>query len=79
MKCGAAVIASNSSSIPEFVGRTDNLFNPKNVDNIRHAIENILTNDTFRHEIQNHGLNFSKTITWENVVKKATTAYKMLT
>jgi glycosyltransferase involved in cell wall biosynthesis len=78
MKCGAAVIASNTSSIPEFVGKTDNLFDPKNVDNIRHAIENILTNDTFRHEIQNHGLNFSKTITWENVVDKAMKAYKTL-
>ena len=78
MKCGAAVIASNSSSIPEFVGRTDNLFDPKNVDNIRHAIENILTNDAFRHEIQNHGLEFSKTITWENVVDKAMKAYKTL-
>lgn len=78
MKCGAAVIASNSSSIPEFVGRTDNLFDPKNVDDIRDAMENILINDTFRYEIQRHGLEFSKTITWENVVNKAMQAYKTL-
>jgi glycosyltransferase involved in cell wall biosynthesis len=78
MKCGAAVIASNTSSIPEFAGRMDNLFNPKNVDDIRHAIENILTNDAFHHEIQDHGLEFSKTITWENVVNKAMKAYKTI-
>ena len=78
MKCGAAVIASNTASIPEFAGRTDNLFDPKNVDDIRHAIENILTNDAFHHEIQKHGLEFSKTITWGNVVNKAMKAYKTL-
>mgnify|MGYP001176892008 CR=1 FL=1 len=78
MKCGAAVIASNTSSIPEFAGRIDNLFDPKNIDDIRHAIENILTNDTFRQDIKKHGLDFSKTITWENVVTKAMKAYKNL-
>ncbi|MCG2784197.1 MAG: glycosyltransferase family 4 protein [Anaerolineae bacterium] len=78
MKCGAAVIASNTSSIPEFAGRIDNLFDPKNIDDIRNAIENILTNETFRQEIQRHGLEFSKTITWENVVTKAMKAYKNL-
>jgi glycosyltransferase involved in cell wall biosynthesis len=78
MRCGAPVVASNTSSIPEFAGRIDNLFDPKNIDDIRNAIENILTNETFRQEIQRHGLEFSKTITWEKVVTKAMKAYKNL-
>ena len=35
MKCGAPVIASNTSSIPEYMGRNDNIFNPRDEDDIK--------------------------------------------
>ena len=76
MKCGAPVIASNTSSIPEYIGRTDNLFNPHDMNDIANSMENILTNDSFRHEIAEHGLGFSKNITWNNVVQRAIMAYE---
>jgi glycosyltransferase involved in cell wall biosynthesis len=76
MKCGAPVIASNTSSIPEYVGRNDNLFNPLDMKDIAHSMENILTDESFRKEVGEYGLEFSKSITWENVVKRVVAAYK---
>jgi glycosyltransferase involved in cell wall biosynthesis len=76
MKCGAPVIASNTSSIPEYVGRKDNLFNPLDMKDIAHSMENILTDESFRKEIRDFGLEFSRSIRWENVVGRVMIAYK---
>jgi glycosyltransferase involved in cell wall biosynthesis len=78
MKCGAPVVASNTSSIPEYVGRSDNLFNPYKVDDIACMLEKMLTDSEFCQKIRQHGLDFSKNFTWEAVVKKAVGAYDQL-
>jgi glycosyltransferase involved in cell wall biosynthesis len=76
MKCGAPVIASNTSSIPEFVGRSGMLFNPRDTDDMTNAILNVLTNEEFRGEIARYGLEHSHNFSWENVVVKAMAAYE---
>lgn len=76
MQCGAPVIASNTSSIPELIGRVDTLFNPKDIDDIAHSMMKSLTNDTYRLEIGRYGHEHSKDFSWENVVKKAVKAYE---
>ena len=76
MKCGAPVIASNTSSIPEFAGRTDNLFDPKDVNDIRKLMEKVLTDENYSNELRMHGLEFSKNITWEKVTERAESGYK---
>lgn len=78
MKCGAPVVAGNTSSIPEFVGRMDNLFDPTNMEEITNAIEEMLTNEHFRSEIQAYGLEQAKQITWERVVHRVMQAYQGL-
>jgi glycosyltransferase involved in cell wall biosynthesis len=76
MKCGAPVIASNTSSISEFAGRDDTLFDPKDIDDMVHAIVTVLTNEDFRAEIGEFGQKQSKNYSWENVVKKTMGAYE---
>ena len=48
MSCGAPVIASNTTSIPEIVKIKDAQFDPKNVNNISEMIVKGLTNQSFR-------------------------------
>jgi len=78
MKCGAPVIASNIPSISEFAGRSDILFDPNNMDDILHAILNVLTDEDFRVEIKNYGQIHSKNLSWKNVVRKAMESYECI-
>lgn len=48
MRCGAAVIGSDASSIPEVIGRPDALFDPHSAADMARLIEQVLTDDTFR-------------------------------
>lgn len=78
MKCGAPVAASNTSSIPEFMGRKDNLFDPARMEDITNMIKEILTNESFRSELQIYGLEHVRRITWERVVHRTMQAYALL-
>ena len=51
MQCGAPVIASNSTSIPEVVGSTAALFDPNSVDDIADKLQRVLTDDEFRADL----------------------------
>ncbi|MGH7094275.1 MAG: glycosyltransferase family 4 protein, partial [Stellaceae bacterium] len=48
MCCGAAVIGSNTTSIPEVVGREDALFDPRSDRSIAQVMERALTDARFR-------------------------------
>lgn len=76
MKCGAAVIASNSSSIPEIVGECDCLFNPKNIDDISKKINNFLTDSSLRKTTKEYLYQRSKDFTWDNSANKALAAFE---
>jgi glycosyltransferase involved in cell wall biosynthesis len=78
MKCGAPVVASNTSSIPEYIGRTDNLFNPKDINAITNLMTRILNDDRFRKEIAVYGEEYSKKFSWDKIVKKAVMAYESI-
>ena len=43
MACGAAVIGSNTTSLPEVIGREDATFDPKDVDAMANAMVKGLT------------------------------------
>jgi len=78
MKCGRAVIASNTSSLPEVVGNPDALFNPFDEHCIAMKIEHVLTNDLFRAELEQHGLERSKTFSWDATSKRAISAIEVI-
>jgi len=71
MACGKAVIGSNSSSIPEVIGRPDALFDPYDDQDIANKLKSVLIDDDFRYELESHGLEQSRKFSWNNTAQLA--------
>lgn len=71
MMCGAPVIGSNLSSIPEVMGFDDALFNPYDIDATTHKITQVLTDDEFRHALITHGAIQARQFSWDKTAQKA--------
>lgn len=71
MACGAAVIGSNTTSIPEVIGLEKALFDPKSVDSIRDKIREALEGEIFLEELKIHSLEQSKRFSWDDSAKSA--------
>lgn len=71
MRCGRAVIASDRSALPEVVGRADALFDPFDTDAISAKMLNVLTDDRFRAELEEHGLVQARKFDWNITAKRA--------
>jgi len=78
MRCGAPVIAANTSSLPEAVGRKDALFDPFSIDAIAAKISEVLTNDAFRADLVSHGIEQAKKFSWDESARRAITAFERL-
>jgi len=74
MACGAPVITSNVSSLPEVVGREDAMFDPFDDAAITAKITRVLTDEKFRQELIDHGVRQAATFSWD---KSAMCALKM--
>ncbi len=71
MICGAPVIASNNSSLPEVVGRSDALFDASNDQAVTTAICKALTDDAFRADLAAYGPERAKKFSWQNSAQRA--------
>lgn len=71
MACGRAVIGANTSSVPEVIGREDALFDPFADSAIVQKIEEVLTNDNFRAELECYGLKQAQRFSWEQTAHRA--------
>lgn len=76
MSCGAPVIAADTSSLPEVIGRADALFDPFDEDAIAAKMAEALTNDAFRAELSRHGLEQSKKFSWDESARRAIAAFE---
>ena len=65
MSCGRAVIGANVSGLPEVIGRSDALFDPMNDESITEKLSEVLMNDSFRFELEQHGLKQAKRFSWD--------------
>jgi glycosyltransferase involved in cell wall biosynthesis len=74
MSCGAAVIGSNTSSIPEVVGRSDALFDPTRPQAIADKITEVLTNKDFYQSLCDHAPIQSKRFSWSATARRALVA-----
>ena len=73
MSCGAPVIASNATSLPEVVGRSDVLFDPFDEQSITQKMIDVLNNDLLREDISQHGLKQARKFSWDRSAKQAIT------
>ena len=76
MACGAPVIGSNSSSIPEVIGRADALFDPASVPDISAAIAAVLNDPARQADLRAHGLVQAKRFSWDASAQRAIAAFE---
>ena len=78
MSCGRAVIGANTSSLPEVIGRDDALFDPMNDTAIAEKLSQVMTDDAFRSELEQYGLERAKLFTWDTSGQRAIAALEAL-
>ncbi len=76
MACGCPVIASNTTSIPEIVGKAGILLNPTDCDAFAVAIENLLANSDLQADLMQRGLEQSEKFSWTMTAKKTLEVYR---
>jgi glycosyltransferase involved in cell wall biosynthesis len=74
MRCGKAVLAANTSSLPEVVGRQDALFDPFDERAMAALIERALTDDAFRHDLEQHAIQQNRRFSWDETARRALAA-----
>ena len=76
MVCGTPVIASTTSSVPEIVGDAGLLVNPKDITQIRDAMQKILTDEKLRAKLSKAGLKRAELFSWKKNADMHLEVYK---
>ena len=77
MACGTCVIASNAASIPEVAGDAALLVSPNEYD-FAAAIEEVVSNDQLKTDLEKKGLDRSLEYTWETTAAETLKVYEEL-
>jgi glycosyltransferase involved in cell wall biosynthesis len=78
MSLGCPVVASETSSIPEVVGDAAELFDPRSVASVRHAVERIASSESRRAELKRLGSERCKSFTWTKCAEETAACYRQL-
>jgi glycosyltransferase involved in cell wall biosynthesis len=70
MACGAPVVASNASSIPEVAGQAALLFDPDDVDGMASAVSRLLIDPAFRATLVRLGRERAATFAWDRAARQ---------
>ncbi len=76
MRCGAPVITSNTSSMPEVSGGAAHIIDPYKPEEITAGIQKILTDEAYRNELIQKGFQQSAKFSWENMARKVLELYE---
>lgn len=76
MACGAPVVTSNSSSLPEVVGDAGIMIDPLDVHALTEALVCLLSNPVVRADYRARGLARARNFTWERSARKHVAVYK---
>lgn len=75
MTCGAPVIVSNTSSLPEVVGDAALMINPHDIEGLTVAMWRVLTEEELRQDLIQKGLKRAKKFSWKETAKKTLEIY----
>lgn len=78
MACGAPVICSNTSSLPEVVGDAALLVNPRDVGELANAIERVITDNHLRDELRAKGLAQARKFSWARAAQETLQVYRQV-
>ena len=76
MACGAAVLAADTSSLPELVTNEDARFDPKDSDQLAEKLCWVLNNSSVREGLQREGLERSRQFSWQRAAKQTIELYE---
>ena len=77
MSCGAAVIASNTSSIPEIVGDAGIQVDPADPDVLARAMDSVLASNHLRDELREKALLRARLFSWDATAQATRRAYSL--
>jgi glycosyltransferase involved in cell wall biosynthesis len=75
MSCGAPVVASNTTSLPEVVGDGGLLVDPTNLEEIAGAMHRLMTDRALNADLRRRALARARMFTWENTARLTFAAY----
>ena len=76
MACGAAVIASSASSLPEVIGDAGLLVPPRDYGAIADALQRVLTDATLREDLRQRGIARAAEFTWQRTAEATASVYR---
>jgi glycosyltransferase involved in cell wall biosynthesis len=76
MACGAAVIASAATSIPEVIGRDDAMFNPLDVQQMADMMQRALSDGEYWQSLRDHAAVQVPKFSWDATGKRALKAFE---
>jgi glycosyltransferase involved in cell wall biosynthesis len=75
MACGAPVVTSNTSSLPEVVGEAGVMVNPHDASELARALAQLLRDPVQRDHLRHAGLARSKVFSWERAAHETQAVY----
>lgn len=78
MAHGTPVVTSNTSSLPEVVGKAAVLVNPENVFEIMRAIHRVLLDQALRKSLRDRGYEQAQRFSWDTSAKKILKVYEAI-
>jgi glycosyltransferase involved in cell wall biosynthesis len=78
MRCGAPVVTSNASCIPEVVGDAALFFDPNEPDELANQLDRIAESSDLRQDLRRRGFLQSSKYTWEAIGEQIYNIYSEL-
>lgn len=75
MGYGTPVVSSNQTCLPEVYGDAAHYFDPTDIDDMAHAINDVLTNETLRSDLIKKGTKQFKKYSWKHMTKETHKVY----
>ena len=72
------VISSNRSSMPEIVGQAGHFFNPENIEEVCHCIEEVVYSDDLSDDLVRRGRKQIRRYSWERCAKETADVYSSM-
>ncbi|WP_052426865.1 glycosyltransferase family 4 protein [Paraburkholderia terrae] len=76
MACGAAVIGSGTTSIPEVICREDALFDPLDLSQMTGMMQRALGEETFWHSLRENAIERASKFSWDKTGQRAIKAFE---
>lgn len=77
MACEAVVLGSNTTSVPEVIGREDALFNPTSLTELTAIMTRALTDEDYRASLREHGVRQAAAFSWDKTAQRALQAIEI--